>query len=316
MSSAPTIDETYGAMLIGLLIATFLQGLLTVQMYHYYCNFQGDIRINKILVATVWTLDLIHLIFIAHATWYFIVANWGNPAVLSTSTVLLNLHLPLVGIITLLCQCYFLHRVWILTDGNIPIVAFLSSLCVATMLLGLFITVKILQDLSVATFYRYRYESIPQFIIGAAADIGIAAILVFYLDRGKGELQSTNNVISKLLRNAVATGTVTSVLAVACTITYLAKPQTLIFVSMHFSMGRMYTNALLATLNSRKAYRPYFGSVVLSRESRSDHRGQQQTTFACAMGPVDTAFTNVNVVISKHSAIEEEPRSLMNSYFH
>ncbi|TFK72280.1 hypothetical protein BDN72DRAFT_894949 [Pluteus cervinus] len=300
--SAPTIDETYGAMLIGLLIATFLQGMLTVQLYQYYISFPKDPTLNKVLVGSVWCLDLIHLIFISHPTYYFLVTNWGNPAVLTHSTVLLNLHLPLIGITTIICQIYFLHRVWLFTEKNIPIMVSLVSLCIGTLVLGFFITVKILEDLSVATFYRFRYVSIPQFIVGAMADIGIAVCLCWYLDKGKGEYKSTNNIISRLVRYTIATGAATSLLAVACTIAYMAKPQTMIFVSMHFSMGRMYTNALLATLNARTGLRSQFDAVMLSGSNdtaRSPIRAEHgQSTFTVLNN--DSSFPGV--LITKHKA--------------
>ncbi len=46
----------------------------------------------------------------------------------------------------------------------------LSCLCAATPVLALYQAAKALEDLSVAAFYRYRFESITEFTVGAAGE--------------------------------------------------------------------------------------------------------------------------------------------------
>ncbi|TFK75541.1 hypothetical protein BDN72DRAFT_954730 [Pluteus cervinus] len=270
--SAPTFPETYGAMFIGLLFATFLQGVLTVQLYHYFCNFPRDNVWTKLLVSVVWCLDLTHLIFIAYTTYHYLVTNWGNPAALAWSTIPLNLHLIFISLSSLFCQVYFLHRAWLLTARNIPLTAFIATICLSVLAVNVRITKRLLGNLSVAAFSDEPGVTLAGFVLGAISDVAIASVLCLHLGKGKGQFKKTNNIISKLISTTVATGAATSVLGVACTIAYLIAPHTLVFIAMHFSLGRMYTNALLVTLNARKTLRATVDGFVLSGEtSRIPH---------------------------------------------
>jgi hypothetical protein len=55
-------------------------------------------------------LDVTHLILICQSCYHYLVTNWGNGAALLISTHELDLHLIFVGIATLVCQGFFLHR--------------------------------------------------------------------------------------------------------------------------------------------------------------------------------------------------------------
>ncbi|KAJ7018685.1 hypothetical protein C8F04DRAFT_1325702 [Mycena alexandri] len=104
-------------------------------------------------------------------------------------------------------------------------------------------------------------------------DVAIAVILVWYLQQGKTSFDRTSFVVARVVQYTVATGLATSLLAVASLIALTARALTErrtsgawtnLLQAMHFSLGRMYTNALLATLNSRRNLRKVlddFGTV-------------------------------------------------------
>ncbi|KAJ7279955.1 hypothetical protein C8J57DRAFT_1220484 [Mycena rebaudengoi] len=109
-----TMDTTYGAMLIGVLFATFFQGVLTLQAYIYFESFPNDPIKLKTLVATVWVLDVAHLVLISQSCYYYLISSWGNDAALLFSTKPLDLHLVFVGLATGLIWT-FSKKNWLLT---------------------------------------------------------------------------------------------------------------------------------------------------------------------------------------------------------
>ncbi|KAJ7887643.1 hypothetical protein B0H14DRAFT_2337620 [Mycena olivaceomarginata] len=256
-----TMDETYGAMFIGALYS--FQGVLTVQAYIYYESFPDDLCRTKILVAIVWCgatipsflkeksdyllrrlLDVTHLILICQSCYHYLVTNWGNGPALLISTHELDLHLIFVGIATLVCQGFFLHRIWVFSKRNWILTGVLTAACVAAFAVEVLLSAQILQVPSVAYFSAHTGEVIALFSLGGAVDVAIALVLVFYLQQGRTHFDRTNFVVAQVVHYTVATGLATSVLAVAC-----------LAAAMHFSLGRLYTNALLATLNSRRNLR-------------------------------------------------------------
>ncbi|KAF8187641.1 hypothetical protein K438DRAFT_1972780 [Mycena galopus ATCC 62051] len=276
------MDLTYGAMLIGVLFATFFQGVLSVQAYIYYENFPDDLRRLQLLVRSSLAdpggksiylprlLDVTHLVLICQSCYHYLITSWGDEAALLVSTPELDLHLIFVGMATLVCQGFFLHRIWTFSKRNWVLTGLLSAACLAAFGLEVAISAQIIIVHSVSYFSDLEGEVVAVFSVGGAVDMAIALVLVFYLQQGKTHFDRTNFVVARMVNYTVATGLATSILAVACLIAYLAAPHTFIFIvghlpptylppahrqAMHFSLGRLYTNALLATLNSRRNLR-------------------------------------------------------------
>ncbi|KAJ7448043.1 hypothetical protein FB451DRAFT_1567393 [Mycena latifolia] len=264
-----TMDATYGAMFIGVLFATFFQGVLTLQTYIYYEAFPDDPVGIKALVAGVWILDVAHLVLISQTCYHYLITSWGNNAALLVSTQPGDLHLILVGIATAVCQGFFLLRIWSFSKKNWALIGILGAACLATLGLETAMSVQMSQMASVAAYSSLTSEAVAVFCLSVAVDVAIALIMIWYLRAGETSFNRTTFVIARLIQYTVATGLATSALAVGCLIAYLTRPHTFIFIAMHFSLGRMYTNALLATLNSRRNLRKVLEGTMLPNSGSS-----------------------------------------------
>ncbi|KAJ7055119.1 hypothetical protein C8F01DRAFT_1161160 [Mycena amicta] len=259
----PTMDETYGALYIGVLFATFFQGLLTVQAYTYYTNFPGDSRWLKALVATVWILDTTHLVLVAQASYHYLVTSWGDPAALLVAIPTLNLHMLFVSVPALLCNIFFLYRVWVFSNHNWLIIGFLGCGCLAGFCIEAGIIIEILSIPLVAEYSQQTTNAKWEFSVLAIFDLLLACTLVWYIRTTKLELADemdgvparTNLVLRRVMQYAVATGLVTSIVALGTLAAFMLAPDTFIFIAIYFSFGRMHTNALLVNLNARRSLR-------------------------------------------------------------
>ncbi|KZT31747.1 hypothetical protein SISSUDRAFT_1067496 [Sistotremastrum suecicum HHB10207 ss-3] len=83
MSSPSSFPQTYGAILIGVIISTFLSGINTSQVIYYFSQYPGDPRRLKITVFATWLFDVIQAGLLGHAMYYYFVLNFFNPTVLS-----------------------------------------------------------------------------------------------------------------------------------------------------------------------------------------------------------------------------------------
>ncbi|KAJ7347615.1 hypothetical protein DFH08DRAFT_868337 [Mycena albidolilacea] len=250
------LDSSNGALLIGVLVSTFFQGVLSVQAYIYYENFPEDPLSLKALVGFVWTLDFVHLVLISHAMYYYLVTNWGNVVVLGLTTIELDLHLVFLSVATITCQAYFLHRVWRFSNRNKLMTGVLATGCTSTLVLDLLLAAQTIAGKNSTNIApSLRRESIAVFSTGGANDLAIALVLCWYMQRRKSEFDRTKFVLTRIIRFTVSTGLVTSLLALGTLAAYVGSPDTFIWLAMYVSLGRMYTNALLATLNSRRKLR-------------------------------------------------------------
>ncbi|KAJ7055121.1 hypothetical protein C8F01DRAFT_471345 [Mycena amicta] len=261
--SPPTMDETYGAMYIGVLFATFLQGLLTVQVYAYYMSFPNDSLWLKTLVAAVWMLDTTHLVLIAQATYHYLVTSWGNYAALLVATTPFLIHMIFISVSSLLCQIFFLHRVWVFSKHNWLITGFLGCGCLAGFCVESTIIAELLRNPQVADFPKQITNVKLSFGVLAAFDLFLACTLVWYVRTTKTAIaedvdhvsRRTNLILRRIMQYAVATGLTTSMVGLATLVAYLLATEKFIFIAIYFSFGRMYTNALLVSLNARRSLR-------------------------------------------------------------
>ncbi|KAJ7867009.1 hypothetical protein B0H14DRAFT_2732159 [Mycena olivaceomarginata] len=177
----PSLDlkSTYGALLIGVFISIFFQGILSVQAYIYYESFPEDSRKLKALVAIVWTLDFAHLVVICQAIYYYLVLSWGNDTALLNTTIPLDLHLIPLTLSSMACQAYFLHRVWRFSKNNI-LTGILGAACFTNGIMNIVMAGQTIQH---NTIGKDTGEVIAVFAVGAAGDLSMAAILCWYLQR-------------------------------------------------------------------------------------------------------------------------------------
>lgn len=80
------MNSTFGAMLIGSFITMVIYGITTLQMYFYYLSFPKDSYWIKLLVALIWFLDTLHVIFMCHAIHSYLITGFGNLAALASGT--------------------------------------------------------------------------------------------------------------------------------------------------------------------------------------------------------------------------------------
>ncbi|KAJ7765127.1 hypothetical protein B0H14DRAFT_2633455 [Mycena olivaceomarginata] len=267
------MDVTYGAMLIGVLFATFFQGVLTVQAYIYYESFPDDLRRVKSLASSSPHLVPTTLRFGPTGRYRMVagchpprphftivlslsgdeLGEWSSPArgdtfAGPTPNLRRNGDPPMSRIFPSSVRI----QIWMFSRHNWMLTGILTAACLATFAMGILLSAQILQVPSVAYFSVHTAEVVALFALGG---VGLA----------------TRYRISELDRHASKPSH--SVLAIGCLVAYLAAPHTFIFIvnsinnachmvqadvrfqGMHFSLGRLYTNALLASLNSRRNLR-------------------------------------------------------------
>ncbi|CCL99789.1 uncharacterized protein FIBRA_01811 [Fibroporia radiculosa] len=74
-----TLNGTYGAMLIGVLVAAILFGATNVQVYMYAIHNPHDSIWNKLVVGALWILDAVHTALCFHLVYWYLITNYYRP---------------------------------------------------------------------------------------------------------------------------------------------------------------------------------------------------------------------------------------------
>ncbi|KAJ3908347.1 hypothetical protein F5879DRAFT_937770 [Lentinula edodes] len=263
MAQAATLDNTMGAMFIGVLFAAVLYGAACIQTWYYYIH-QKDRWPLRFLVAAVMIVDTLHQALIAHTVYTYLITNFGNaPELLNTVWSLLA-EVLVNGFTAVFVQSFLAHRVWQLSNGNIWI-SVPAFLLVAAEFVSVFVF-GVIGLTRVHTFVELsdilKGLSITVNVLAAVADTYIAGLLTLLLHTSRTGFQRSDSIINKLIIFSINTGALTSLCAIASMLSILLAPATFIYISFFFCMGRLYANSLLATLNIRTLIRKEGGSNV------------------------------------------------------
>ncbi|KAM6491313.1 hypothetical protein JOM56_013552 [Amanita muscaria] len=124
-------------------------------------------------------------------------------------------------------------------------------------------------------------ETVPFGTFAVLSDIAVAAALIFVLQNSStgfsgARFSRTKRLVDTLTIYAIHRCLLTTVVAIAETIVYAVKPHSFYFLAIDFSIGKLWSNSLLATLNSRNHVRevsdnsPTLTSIKVSRLQFSD----------------------------------------------
>jgi len=243
-----------GPLVLGYLWSYMLYGVLIVQMYIYYMHFTKDHKGIKIFEWTLFLLETVFTIFTTIAAWNQFGKNWGDVQ----SLLLIDWSwepLPaLNGFLATMVQSFYVWRIYNLTK-NIFIALFIESVSLMQCILAFFYGIRVsVEGRGIDKLFALT-NVISAWLVGAAVcDVLITVTIVTVLARAnqRTRFKQTTNAITRLIRYTVETGLITSVMAVIELILWLTtgKEYNIHFIGF-LVLGKLYSNALVATLNSR-----------------------------------------------------------------
>ncbi|KAI0714872.1 hypothetical protein C8Q76DRAFT_728532 [Earliella scabrosa] len=259
------LDTTMGPLLIGVILGAVFYGVSLSQVYYYYTRYPRDPWHTKALVAAVWFTDTCHQALISHTIYWYLVTMYGDPNALFRLVNTILIEVLFQGFTGLFVQSFFAARIWKLSGKKLWLVLPVVAMIIAEFTVSIAYTVKSLGFEFFADLPKIKALSLSINIFAAVGDVLIAAILCTILQSSKTGFERSNLLINKLMVFAVNTGLLTSICACMSLITILALPDTFIYITFFFLIGRLYANSLMATLNSRKSLQA--GSTGVSGET-------------------------------------------------
>ncbi|KAF8531408.1 hypothetical protein JB92DRAFT_2851853 [Gautieria morchelliformis] len=241
-----------------------------MQVYLYFQTFPKDRRFIKCLVYGLYVIEWSQTCSATYDAFQWFVNGWGdNELLCRLNTTYLNV-IIFPSMVAATVQVFFGWRIWILS----------KSLYV----FGLIIFLALLQlgGGGAAAFFVFispgdsdrgagQVRSVPIRLCGSAlVDTVIACSMTYYLlksrERAVGPM---NNILNRLVRLTVETGTVTALAAMIDFIFFLTQHNGLHQVT-GVILGKLYTTTLLVLFNNRMAIPPnelHPSSIPLYRHS-------------------------------------------------
>ncbi|EIM83304.1 uncharacterized protein STEHIDRAFT_141116 [Stereum hirsutum FP-91666 SS1] len=272
-----TYDATLGPLFESVVLTTLLYGgefflldrlafsanpkmiVSCLQVWLYFRKYgTKDSWVMRTAVALVMIFDTCQQAMNSATVYFYVVTGHDDP------TILLTLYKPLIAqavpgaLVALFVQLFFVWRIWKLSNGawyGYPITGFLAVLTVASFAVLITYFVKAVALDTVPELSEIETLTTTANVIAAVTDIAISCAIIFMLNRARTGFRTTNSMINRLVTFSLNTGLVTSVDALIAAITLKVWPNTYIYMLFYLMLGRLYTNSLMATLNSREYIR-------------------------------------------------------------
>ncbi|KAJ7442480.1 hypothetical protein B0H11DRAFT_2251377 [Mycena galericulata] len=251
----PGVNLPTGPFVLGFMWSYCLYGILIVQVYMYFETFPKDRVGFKVLVWSMFTLETVFTIFMTIAAWNAYGPGWGD---LETLAIVDWSYEPLPAlnsILAVMAQSFYVWRIWTLSSRKIwPFIAIIGSVMLTQVVAAFYFNIQVaLEGRRVETLYAHSAEVTTSLAASALSDLLITGSLVFILYRRKrgSQIRETVGLINKLIRFSVETGCVTSMATLVELVLWVACSQWNWYYILFFTLGKLYSNMLMATLNCR-----------------------------------------------------------------
>jgi len=253
--TVPNIDAILGPHEVGVMVAIFLFGLVTIQTFSYYRKYPDDHKALKALVGFIWTLLFSHTILGAFSLYRRTITNYGRPATLVAYPEGMCGAFSISGVIGSTVQSYFAYRLRKLS-GRLFISLTCWTLSLARVGALFFISVSSCQAETVQQFEdQWAWLVIVTLSVSAFVDIMIAGALSYCLwVRRKHVFKYARKVVDKLIVWFIQTGILTSISSLLVVILYLSI-KNWAWASAYMVISGVFANFLLASLNARRSLR-------------------------------------------------------------
>ncbi|KAG7085521.1 hypothetical protein E1B28_003081 [Marasmius oreades] len=287
-----TYDDPIGALLIGTWVSSLLEMLIITNTIEYYTNFPKDSLFKKIFIGAVVVVDFISLVS-AYITVYLVcVTFWGDEVAIQKQFWSIPMCLASTGLVTIFSQGFLIYRVWILSKNWLIMILLslgaLAAMACVTTAAGFFGTYR-----EYSERHRASVAVIVWLATTTATDIGITGVLIFWLYNMKTTFKHTENIIRRLIRVAVQTGSASSLIAIGVLISYIINDASNIESGITFVLSRTYVLTLLYNVNVRSSNQ----ALLMPSHGTSD--------LERASAPV-VSFSEIHVHRTAHVHIDED----------
>ncbi|KAJ7257503.1 hypothetical protein B0H12DRAFT_1110980 [Mycena haematopus] len=250
------LGNTMGALVVGLVGSAILYGISVWQTASYFTWYRRDPSYLKALVSATLLLDTLHMVLISHVVYHYLITNYYKNATLQVVVWSVTAEALPTSLTAVLVQTFYAFRVYKLSDKSILLTGVILLLVGAASGCGIaWVALALSESHTYKRLLRLSPLAISINALSSAADVIITLALCYMLYKSQAKPLANETFLQRVILVTINTGLLTSLCAVAALLSIVCAPNTLIYVSFYFCIGRLYSNTLLATLNSRSVVR-------------------------------------------------------------
>ncbi|PCH34603.1 hypothetical protein WOLCODRAFT_139462 [Wolfiporia cocos MD-104 SS10] len=244
-------NSTLGAAFLGQFATAILYGITSLQTFIYYKQHYKDPLILRFLVGVLWILDGIHVAFITHAMYMYMIVNFANPLNVDKPIWSVWAMIIVSNISNIIVRAIFSRTLWKLSGKALifPLVIGLLSIYVAAD--AFYFAIRGFRIDSYLDIHHFSWSLYNGFAFEVLVDGMITVSQCLLLRRFRTGIKSTDSIITILMVYSINTGLLTSICAILCLVTFTVLPDMFVYFAFYFVLSKLYVNSVLANLNAR-----------------------------------------------------------------
>ncbi|KAJ7845076.1 hypothetical protein B0H13DRAFT_2676044 [Mycena leptocephala] len=254
--SNPGINLILGPVIIGIIINTFIFGVVFTQAVTYYTSarHKKDSWAIKGLVSWALLLDTFHSCAVMSVLWAYCITHFGDVNYLRTTPWAYPTTPIFSASASVPIQIFLAFRVKRLSNSW-PIFCVLSTLSIASGIMAFISAIRAVQVSNIKDFAALIPVVDAWLALSVLCDLSLTTLLFVFLRRSRTGFAKTDNLITRLIIQSIETASFSTLNSIMDLITFTVLQNTNFHFIFALLSGRMYTNTLLATLNSRDKLR-------------------------------------------------------------
>ncbi|KAJ6574560.1 hypothetical protein B0H19DRAFT_605032 [Mycena capillaripes] len=254
--SNPGINLILGPVILGIIINTFILGIVFSQAVIYYTSsrYKKDSWVIKGLVSWALLLDMFHSSAVIFVIWEYCINHFGDTVFLRTTPWPYPTTPIFSSCAAVPIQIFLAWRILRLSKSW-PIFGVLSAVALASGVMAWISAIRAVQASNIKDFAALIPVVDTWLVLSVICDVSLTTLLFLYLHRSRTGFPRTDNIITTLIAKSIETASFCTFISIMDLITFTILQNTNFHFVFALVAGRMYTNTLLATLNNGQKLR-------------------------------------------------------------
>ncbi|KAJ7112525.1 hypothetical protein C8R44DRAFT_248582 [Mycena epipterygia] len=249
-------DNTIGYTLLGVMINTYLAGILTSQFFTYSNAKYTDPWWTRALVVFLFVVNATQAAAVVYMSWFYCVTNFANPQVAAILLWPYPFTALTTTVLALVNHTFQSWRIYMFTESKI-LVGFILAAALGTFGTGVAAAIQSATVISSELVKLATLQSVIEanLVLQCAVDVLIAIILSIMFSGSKTSFTPMDKVLNRLSRTAIQSGFFTGIFALGTLLSFHFSPGTYIVALFFLPIGRIYTHTMMDHFVGREELR-------------------------------------------------------------